>query len=251
MSDLPVAAARRLTLSAALGSAIAVFLGGVAQAQAQALTVLPVNLTLSPGQLAGTLTVINRGTEPTSVQVRALSWRQTAGTEELTPSDAVLISPPIATIAPGASQVVRLVLRHPESIKEGTFRILLDQIPPAASPGTVRIALRLSIPVFAEPQTRAASHLAFRVETEGGHTYLVAANDGGKHETIRNIELSTSAGAGVAIADNASPYILAGGTQRWSITGKSAAPAAGSTLHLKAQGDSGAINTQVAVLDRP
>ncbi len=80
-----------------------------------------------------------------------------------------------------ASQVVRLVLRHAPEGKEGTYRIPLDQIPPVAAPGTVRIALRLSIPVFAEPSGRALPHVQYHVRTDAGQVYLIGTNDGDRH----------------------------------------------------------------------
>ena len=204
-------------------------------AQAQAMTVLPVSVQMQPGQQATSLTIINQGGTETAVQVRAFAWSQVDGKEELTPSDDILISPPIATIAPGALQVVRVVLRKPIVGKEATYRILLDQIPPAASPGTVRIALRLSIPVFAPPAVRAVPHLAFHVEKSGsGESYLVAVNTGTAHSRLSDLRLTTVDGAGLKVESEASPYLLAGTTHRWIVA--SGALAVGSTLHLTAHG---------------
>lgn len=242
-------AVRRVILPAALGSLAAALFATVAQAQA--LTVLPVSVTLAPGEQAGKLTVINRSALPSSVQLRVLTWSQPDDAEQLAPTDEVLISPPIATLAPGASQVVRLVLRHPNGAREGAYRILLDQIPPAASPGTVRIALRLSIPVFVEPAARAAARVTFHVEIDQGRAYLVAVNDGSRHETIRNISLRNGVGARIALANNASPYILAGATRRFLITDKTEMPAADMTLRLTAEVDNGAIDKQVSVASKP
>jgi fimbrial chaperone protein len=234
----------------AFAAGLAVLLAAGA-AQAQSLTVLPVNIELPPGQLATTLTVLNQGAAETSVQVRALAWSQPNGVEQLVASDEVLISPPIVTIAAAASQVVRLVLRHAPRGHEATYRVLLDQIPPAAAAGTVRVALRLSIPVFAEPATRALAHLQYHVESDAGQLYLVALNDGGRHDTLRGIALTTSAGAAVKTAPSASPYVLAGATARWRIDTGGAAPATGETFHLVALADTGAVNQSVAVVAHP
>jgi fimbrial chaperone protein len=240
----PSAAACRLSASAALG---VIALAAGTAAYAQALTVLPVNITLPPGQLAGTLTVINKGTDQSSVQIRAMAWSQPGGVETLTPTEILLVSPPIATIAAGSSQVVRVVLRKPETTTEGAFRIILDQIPPAASPGTVRIALRLSIPVFAEPSARAAPHVTFTIQNDGDHTYLMAANTGSRHDSVRNLALTTSAGVAVPTAKDGSPYILADSTDRWEITAKGELPAGGSSLHLTGMADTGVIDELVPV----
>lgn len=222
-----------------------------AAASAQSITVLPVNIDMAAGQMATTLTVINQGDAETSVQIRALSWSQVNGEETLTPSDDVVASPPIATIAPGATQVVRLVLRTAPKDKEATYRVLLDQIPPAAAPGTVRIALRLSIPVFALPATRAVPHVQFRLEHDGGQAYLVAVNDGERHETLRDITLTTSQGGKLNTAANASPYVLTGATRRWPITMQGRVPGPGETLRVSAQGISGAIDQPVGAAAKP
>lgn len=192
-------------------------LAAAVPAAAQSLTVLPVSLQLAPGQTAASLTVINSGTAETSIQVRALAWTQVDGEDRLTPADVILASPPLATIAAGGTQVVRLVLRRPPVGKEETYRILLDQIPPASSAGTVRLALRLSIPIFAEPKTRAASHMTFSTASDAGKTTLIGLNDGNRHETLRDIAMKSDSGLVLKTANGASPYVLAGATRRWNV----------------------------------
>ncbi len=107
----------RLMAAAKTAAAIlAMILTGRAAA-AQALSVLPVNIFLPPGQKATTLTVTNQGKSETAIQVRAYAWNQPDGEDQLTTSDMVVVSPPLATIAPGATQVVRLILRLPPLIR--------------------------------------------------------------------------------------------------------------------------------------
>ena len=220
-------------------------------AEAQGLTVLPVAIQMAAGQMAATLTVRNEGDSETSLQVRPFVWSQTPrGDDELKPAVELMASPPLATIPAGATQVVRLVLRRPAEAKEASYRILLDQIPPPAAPGTVRIALRLSIPIFAEPSTRIAPHLQWRVAADGGQLYLVAANDGSRHEKVRDIAL-TAAGGVFKVEANLSPYILPGVTRRWRIPASSAPPAPGTVLRLNATADAGPVDQPVTVVVGP
>lgn len=217
-------------------------------AHAQALTVLPVSIQMEPGQLATSLTILNQGTVESSIQVRAFKWGQAAdGSDQLTSSDDVVASPPIGTLAPGATQVVRLILRQPVQGQEGSYRILVDQIPPPAQSGTVRIALRLSIPVFAEPATRANAHVVFRIERDAAGSSLVAVNDGGRHQTIRDVALTTTGGGALKIASNTSPYVLAGTTHRWRIE----TPVTGGTVDLVAHADTGTLDQPIAVTAAP
>ncbi|AWV05401.1 molecular chaperone (plasmid) [Burkholderia sp. JP2-270] len=220
-------------------------------ASAQSLTVLPVTIQMTPGRLATALTVINQGDSETGVQVRAFAWNQADGNDWLTSSEEVLASPPLTTIAPRATQVVRLVLRRPPQGHEATYRVLLDQIPPPAAPGTVRIALRLSIPVFAEPETRVAPHVQFHIERDAGRAWLVAINDGGRHETIRDIALTTSEGSGLRTEANVSPYVLAGATRRWRIVEQARLPVAGGTVRLTARAETGVVDQPVSVVAAP
>ena len=146
---------RRSVAAGMTPAALLIVLFAAGAARAQSLRVMPVNIQMLPGQRATTLTVINEGSTATAIQVRAYAWSQADGTDQRTDTDELLASPPIATIAPGETQVVRLVLRRTPKGREATYRILLDQIPAAAAPGMVQVVMRMSIPVFVEPATRA------------------------------------------------------------------------------------------------
>jgi fimbrial chaperone protein len=250
MTKAATIASRRVVAAAGLIPVLMVLLVGGA-ARGQSLMVLPVNIQMAPGQMATTLTVINRGDSETAIQVRAYAWSQPDGDDQLTVSDAVLVSPPLTSIAPGAAQVVRLILRRSPQGREATYRIVLDQIPPPALPGKVRVVLRMSIPIFAQPATRALPHVYFHIERDAGKIFLVALNDGRRHEVIREIVLWTSDGRKLKTESSASPYVLAGVTRRWPIDVQGVLPLPDETLRLTAHADSGAIEQQVHVVSVP
>jgi fimbrial chaperone protein len=241
---------RSVAMANALVVVLAVLLD-LGAAMGQSLRVLPINIQMPHGQMAATLTVSNEGTAETSIQIRAYSWNQQDGTDQLTTSDEVLASPPIASIPPGATQVVRLILRRKPEGREATYRILLDQIPPPAVPGVVRIALRMSIPVFAQPEGRVAAHVQFRIERDGEKAYLVGTNDGLSHEAIRDIVLTASDGRKWKTESSALPYILSGATHRWPIAVQGPLPLPNETLRLTARADAGVIEQQVRVVGAP
>jgi fimbrial chaperone protein len=236
----------------ALAAILGLFFTSLA-AEAQALSVLPVNIFLQPGQAATALTVTNQGSGTTAIQIRAYAWDQHNGDDELTPSGEVVISPPIASIAPGGNQVVRIILRLPPRSrdKESTYRILVDQIPPPAEPGIVHVVLRLSIPIFAEPSKRAVPNLQFHIETNAGQIFLVGNNNGLRHDVVRDIELSTSDGRKLKPVSGSSPYILAGATRRWNIAAQGPVPLPSDALTLTGHSDTGAIEQQVRVVSTP
>lgn len=242
----------RLTAAAkALAAAVFIALLTGPAAGAQALSVLPVNILFSPGQKATSLTVTNQGTSETAIQIRAYAWSQKDGDDQLTDSDAVALSPPLARMAPGATQVIRLFLRRQPQGREATYRILIDQIPPPAEPGVVHLVLRLSIPIFAMPATRAIPHAQFHIETDAGKLFLVGVNDGLSHEVIRDIVLSTSDGRKLKEESGVSPYILAGVIRRWPIAAQGPLPLPSETLQLTAHSDAGAVEQQVRFVAAP
>ena len=237
------------TLNAIAISALS--LSTAAAVGAQALNVVPVTIQMAAGQRASSLTVTNQGDVVASFQLRAFRWSQAAdGAEKLAPSDEISVSPPLGTIAPGASQVVRIVVRPASSSQETSYRLLLDQIPAPAAPGTVRFALRLSLPVFAQPAAKTTPLLRFHVERITGQIYLVAVNDGNRHEKLQDISLKAGDGSVLPIDKNLSPYVLAGATRRWHIAAKS--PLSDATLRLTAHAEAAQIADQiVAVTAQP
>ncbi|WP_430385448.1 fimbrial biogenesis chaperone [Blastomonas fulva] len=232
-------------------TAVAIALTGLAttSASAQSLAILPVTIQMEPGQMATLLTVINQGPVETAVQIRAFSWNQADGTDQLVNSDDIMVSPPLATIQPGGTQIVRLVLRKPVVGREGTYRVLLDQIPPPAEPGVVRVALRMSLPVFAEPATRVAPELKFHIEHDNGQPYLVATNDGGSHEAIRDVVLEAANGANLKVDSAVSPYVLAGAKRRWPITRTDGSSPIAGAVNLTATTNTTPLKRSVAVVE--
>jgi fimbrial chaperone protein len=214
--------------------------------------VSPVNVVMAPGQMAATLTIVNENDHEISFQIRAFGWKEDrAGDVQLTPTTDLLVGPPLGTIAPGATQVVRLVLNHPPQDRELSYRILFDELAPPAEAGLVHIALRLSIPVFAEPAGLAAPHVQWRLAADGARMWLVAHNDGKRHQTVRDIALQTAEGHALELRPDTPPYVLAGGEHRWSIEGGTRLPAAGTILRLTANGDGGAVAEQVRLNASP
>jgi fimbrial chaperone protein len=219
--------------------------------RAQALSVSPVNLVLLSGDRSAILTLTNKGENETTVQIRIFAWNQQDDKDQLTETAAIMAGPPMATIAPGGNQIIRLLLRQPAQGREATYRILVDQIPPAVKTGGgLQMVLRLSIPVFVQPPTAASSHLQFRLERQGEKLFLVGINDGLRHDLIRGIVLSAGDAREWKIAPGASPYILSGVTRRWPVEVQGALPLPGESLRLTAQAGM-AIDQEVRVAAAP
>ena len=217
------------------------------QAHAQAIEVTPSNVLIGPGQSAAAITVSNRGSRKTAIQVRAFAWSEDAGGEDvLAPTGDLMASPPIASIEPGASQVVRLVLQKPARGREETYRILLDQLPPPKEAGVVHVLLRLSIPMFAQPEQRIAARLHWRIANSGGQSWLIVSNDGDRHLTLGAMTIRTADGRQLKVGVNSPPHVLVGSTHRWPIVAKTPLPI-NEEVRLTANADIGTVDERIRV----
>jgi fimbrial chaperone protein len=239
-----------LTAAARIAAAVALCLGGYA-AGAQGLSVLPVNVFLPAGQKAASLSLTNHGDKATSIQVRAYDWRQANDEDQLTDSKLIVVSPPLVTIPAGSTQVIRLILRQTPVDREATYRIVLDQIPGPNEPGVVQMVLRLSIPVFAAPETKVVPQDQFHLEGNGERLFWVGVNTGKSHEILHDIVVTASDGRKLNVKTKVSPYLLVGATRHWELDAQGHAPQPGETLTLTAHGIVGAIEEQVRVIATP
>lgn len=192
-----------------------------------------------------TLTLANRTSATTTLQVRPFLWTQGADVDVLVPTAQLSVSPPMANIAPGEVQIFRLVLRRAAASIEDAYRVLIDQLPPPATPGTVRVALRFSVPIFARPSSSAAPESTWRIAFDETSALLVGTNRGTAHVRIDNPVLASVAGMTHTLVCRQPPYILPGASRSWTIEGSRLQP--GSVFRLTASSDAGPIHAMVSV----
>jgi fimbrial chaperone protein len=223
------------------------FLATVGGAQAGNFSVSPVRATLSAKQSVASLTVHNNSDEPAVIQIELASWAQQAGKEVFTPSREVLATPPLFTLPPGGSQIIRVGLRRtPDQQRELTYRMFLQEVPPSPRAGFqgMQVALRLSIPIFVLPATEAKPSMTWKaIAAENGKVRLFATNTGTAHIQVANVTLSRSGGEEAAFQKVAT-YILPGESHEWTIP---ADIPAGQALRLFAKTDGEEIRTEMIV----
>ncbi|AOI41609.1 molecular chaperone [Burkholderia oklahomensis] len=226
--------------------------------QATNFTVSPVRVELSAARTSAALTVRNESPdEPVIVQLRAVAWSQNAGDDVYATTGDLLAAPPIFTIAPGSSQVVRIGLRHPLSAdREISYRLYLREVPPAPKPGFagVQIALEMSLPIFIKPKATTAPQLHWKTDGRADSTgtlRLRVTNDGTAHAQVANL-IVVAPGSDRPIATHAEfAYILPGQTRQLVFKrGSGSAPAAAAGLHLVGYSDAGDIDSTIAPDDR-
>lgn len=138
-----------------LAAAIALAcLAAPSAAQAASLRVAPVMLDVPSGGTSTTLRVWNNDKTPIRVQVRVYLWTHRGNTDTLTPTKAVVASPPIGVLKPGGENLIRIVrvATTPVTTREN-YRVLVDQLPDprGQKAGVVSILVRHAIPLHFEP----------------------------------------------------------------------------------------------------
>jgi fimbrial chaperone protein len=211
-----------------------------------------VRATLSAQNASESLTVRNNGTEPAVVQLEILGWSQQDSSDVFSPTRDILATPPIFTVQPGGSQVIRVGLRRAvDPLRELTYRLFLQEVPQAPKPGFqgLQVALRLSVPVFVNPPVAPAPVLRWWVLREPtGELRVRLTNDGNAHVQVASFQLA-AAGRTVVDRQQVSAYVLPGQRRHWVV--KPVGPvAAGAVLSLSAATDTGDVQANVAV-DKP
>jgi len=197
-----------------------------AGASAATLTISPVSVVFESGRASALLEVKNSEANPVTVQARIYAWSQAGNEDMLTPTSDIIMSPPIATIAAGGAQTLRLLLRpgaRADSDRGRHYRILLDEIPGAgAGRGRVSFAMRSSIPVFLMPRQPSTPSLAWRAAREGnGSVVLTATNSSAVYDRIFEVAVILNDGSvrkGVLRGTNT--YILPQVQRQWVVSGE-------------------------------
>lgn len=204
-------------------------------AQAGSFSVSPVRANLSAQERVVALRVTNSGAEAAAIQAELMAWRQQDGEEIHEPSRDVLVTPPIFTVPAGETQIIRIGLRRPPGEDgELSYRLFLQELPapiPEHFQG-LRVAMRVSLPVFVAPASAVVTHdLAWRVRQGRDGTLLLSTlNNGNGHAQITALTVQLPDGRELHHSGNT--YVLPGADREWSIPAKGAPIAAGAKLVL-------------------
>lgn len=195
-------------------------------ANAATLTISPVSVILDSGETSALLEVKNLEPNPITLQARIYDWSQSGNEDVLAPTSDIIMSPPIAIIAAGASQTLRLLLRpgaKADTNRERHYRILLDEIPVAGA-GLTRVgfAMRSSIPVFVMLPKPSASSLAWRAARgENGAVVVTATNAAAAYDRIFELAAIQADGSvHNGIMQGTNPYVLPHAQRQWVVPGE-------------------------------
>ncbi|HMO74434.1 MAG TPA: molecular chaperone [Sphingopyxis sp.] len=222
---------RLLAAAAALGLFFAA--SGTAVAQQGSVLLWPVNPVIEADARAAALWLENPGKTPITLQIRIFAWAQADGKSTYAPQQAVIGSPPLVTIDPGAKQLVRLTrLVPPPPAGETAYRIIVDEIPTGtapASPGAgVNFRMRYSIPLFilgpdigsaarSPKALRPMPQLRWRVDHDETGAFLEIRNNGPVHARLVDAAFVDADGKRADIAPGLLGYVLAASAARWPL----------------------------------
>lgn len=207
---------RRLALAIAVFLICVDLIGIPARSLAGSFVVNPLRIVLSQDRPIATLEIRNDGTEETVVHQELYRWEQRDGEDFLTPiGDEFILCPPIFSLAPGDAQTVRVGAIGLLEVQEyeQAYRLVLQEVPSAApaSGEQVRLALRISLPVFVLPDEITRQEVSWGLMRSANGYSLKVANAGPFHLLVTEIELR-AADASFSVRIPMHKYVLPGST---------------------------------------
>ena len=214
--------------------------------QAASLQVAPVSVEVAAPGATATVNLRNQGDKPLDGQIRVFRWTQVNGEDKLEPTDDVVASPPMASLRPNTSYVIRIVRTKKEPVAtEETYRLLIDELPGSATGRTgVNIVLRYSIPVFFTSPNAAPSQLKWELQRRNNKQYVVVKNDGDRRVRLAKLKLTDNKGGSFYFGDGLAGYVLARSSVSLEIPAKAKGFGSGGLATISAQSDVGPINAK-------
>jgi fimbrial chaperone protein len=169
------------------------------------------------------LALHNGGPEPVRLEVKAHRWAQgDDGQMQLSPAEDLVVFPPLLTIGPGEGRNIRVGTTAEAGAEERSYRIFLEELPPAEKAGgaaRVRVLSRIGIPVFVAPARAVARAALLDPSLEKGRALLALRNTGTVRIRPSQVRLEGLGADGRALfaRDLDAWYVLAGGERRWEV----------------------------------
>lgn len=179
------------------------------------LAITPLRIEIDDAARGATVMLTNTSERPLPVQSRLFAWSQTGGEDVFAPSSDLMISPSIASIPPGETQIVRVLRSGAASPGEKRYRLIVDQLPDpsAAREGAAEARIRFTVPMFLDRSKTSPAQLDWRIGPSG----IELANTGGATARILQLEVKTANGAPVPVERNSLRYVLGNSTIAWSV----------------------------------
>jgi fimbrial chaperone protein len=207
-----------------------------------ATTISPIVIDV-PADGRAIVTVRNDSAREVLYQITVLSWQVVDGADRHEVTEDFIASPPLFTLAPSASQIVRIGLRNPARLPvEQAYRLLLAEVPPEASSklrrpdetsaeaGVIEFSMQYLLPVFVAPDSSVAKPaLVWFMKADGDAVVVRAENFGNRRIVLTMVGLGSPTGT-APLPEYASKQrltVLARSWREWRIAvpvGKASSP---------------------------
>lgn len=220
------------------------------------LMVMPVSIHLDKQRDRGIVQVTNQGTETATLQAEAIAWRREGGVDHDGPTTDLILNPPVFTLAPGKTQLVRVGLRRSsEAEQETTYRLVLREVPTANEAqstgvqGQVRVLVALRLPVYVAPAA-VRSEQRWQVRYDGSNQMVAqVVNTGNVHYKVGALRVLNDPQAPTVVAQGPESVLFPGETRSFRLQ-RPALPAnaANSPLMLEVITDRGSQQVALGVV---
>lgn len=231
-------------------SSLALLCWMIAPAFAGAFSVSPVRVILTGDHPVVAMAVQNSEQEPTVIQLELVQWTQQDGKDIYLPTKDLLATPPIFTLPANGKQIIQIGLRKPQNpANESTYRIFLQEIPGPPKPDFqgLRIALKISVPIFIPANSTASPKLRWAAQLNKDNQLKISViNEGNTHLQIASIKISTSNEQLIAMQQTFT-YVLPMQKQEWLLTPEQKPEG---SLRISVETDAGDMQAEI-VLDQP
>src|SRR5574341_102860 len=220
--------------------AFVVLLAAAVSAFAASFSVNPVRIFMKAQDRAVAVTLTNESDQPVVLQADLYSWTEKPdGTDELVPTEDLILSPPIIKLGARARQVVRLArLKPADASRQLTYRLIMREIPEVTAPKDniqVTVALALSLPVFITPAPAKRNVVCDASRGEADTLNVGCANNGSAYAQVR--EVLVKQGERVLGRFEGGAYVLPGSRKVVPVKAENVAP--GTRLQLVVSYDDG------------
>lgn len=225
-------------------AAFVLSLAAAVSAYAATFSVSPVRIFMKAQDRAVAVTLTNESDKPVVLQADIYNWTQKAdGSDDLVPTEDLILSPPIVKLAPKARQVVRLArLKPADASRQLTYRLIMREIPEVTAPKDniqVTVALALSMPVFITPAPAKRNVVCDASRGAADTLNVGCANHGSAYAQVR--EVVVKQGERVLGRFEGGAYVLPGSRKVVPVKAENVAP--GTRLQLVVSYDDGRSDT--------
>jgi fimbrial chaperone protein len=194
-------------------------------ARAAEFSVIPLSVDLDRSAKSTEVTVRNFAETPLRMQVEALAWQQDEqGADRYEPTEGLVYFPRVLEIPPRESRLVRVGVRAAPVSREDTYRLFIEELPPdAGAPvpagASVRVLLRIGVPVFVAPLAPERKAELDAPAMGGGSASIRIFNAGNVRFRAQEVRLVGTGRNGETLFDHVFPerYFLAGAERRLKV----------------------------------